>query len=60
MKVRFSNSSLKFVEKVNKKEKERIRLKIKELVTELEQFGTIPFTRMNIKKLEGSWKGLCD
>lgn len=57
MKINFSNSSLKFLEKINEKDKERIRLKIKEMILEIETTGIIPIAKLNIKKLEGNWKG---
>lgn len=57
MKINFSNNSLKFLDRINEKDKERLRLKIKEMVSEIETTGIIPFARLNIKKLEGCWKG---
>lgn len=57
MKINFSNNSLKFLDKIDERDKERIRLKIKGMVKEIEMTGTIPFAKLNIKKLEGEWKG---
>ncbi len=54
MKINFSNSSLKFLEKINEKDKERIRFKIKEMITEIETIGIIPFAKLNVKRLEGN------
>lgn len=57
MKINFSNNSLKFLDKINDKDKDKIRLRIKELLKEIESSGIIPFAKLNIKKLEGNWKG---
>ncbi len=57
MKIKFSNSSLKFLQKINEKDKERIRLKINELVKEIENYGIIPFTKFNIKNWMATGKG---
>lgn len=56
MKINFSNSSLKFLEKINEKDKERIRLKIKEMILEIETTGIIPFAKLNIKNLKETGK----
>jgi len=57
VKVKFSNKSISFLEELSFKENERIRLKIKELVLSLEKQGVIPFRVLDIKSLNGKWKG---
>ena len=57
MKVRFSNNAYKFIDKIEEKEKDRIRSKVKTLVTAIENQGIIPFKELNIKKLTGDWLG---
>ena len=56
MKIRFSKTSLKFLQKVNKKREEKIRLMLKKLVLSVQE-GLIPFKELKIKKLDGNWKG---
>ncbi|MCP5102044.1 MAG: type II toxin-antitoxin system RelE/ParE family toxin [bacterium] len=56
MRIRFSKSALKFLEKINKKKEEKIRLLLKKLSIAAEE-GIIPFKELKIKKLEGKWKG---
>ena len=43
MKVKFHNRAVKFLEKLDEKDKERIRLKLKSLVSTIEEQGIIPF-----------------
>lgn len=45
MKINFSSNSLKFLDKINDKDKEKIRLRIKELLMEIESNGIIPFAK---------------
>jgi len=57
MKVRFHSRAVKFLEKLDEKDKERIRLKLKFLVNTIEAQGIIPFKELDVKRLEGAWKG---
>ncbi|MDY6910116.1 MAG: type II toxin-antitoxin system RelE/ParE family toxin [Thermodesulfobacteriota bacterium] len=57
MRVRFHNRAVKFLERLDEKEKERIRLKLKSLVGVIESQGIIPFKELDVKRLEGEWKG---
>lgn len=57
MRVRFHNRAVKFLEKLDEKECERIRLKLKSLIGTIEDQGIIPFKELDIKRLEGEWKG---
>jgi mRNA interferase RelE/StbE len=55
MRIKFSQSAIKFLNKITEKDKERIRQKIKTLVLSIEEQGFIPFREMDIKKLSGEW-----
>ncbi len=57
MKIKFSKSALKFIEKLKEREKEKVRLKLKSLFISLEEQGIIPFKELDIKKLDGKWYG---
>jgi mRNA interferase RelE/StbE len=57
MKVNFHKNSLKSLEKFQPNEVEKIRLKIKGLVNYYDLSGMIPFKDLQVKKLEGKWKG---
>ena len=57
MKILFSKNATKFLGTVTDKEKEKIRQKIKELFIAISENGIIPFRALNIKTLEGNWKG---
>jgi mRNA interferase RelE/StbE len=57
MRVRFHNRAVRFLEKLDEKDKERIRLKLKSLVSAIEVQGIIPFKELDVKRLEGEWKG---
>ena len=57
MKILFSKNATKFLETITDKEKEKIRRKIKELFTAISENGVIPFRILNIKALDGNWKG---
>jgi len=57
MRVRFHSRAVKFLEKLEEKDKERIRLKLKFLVSTIEAQGIIPFKELDVKRLEGEWKG---
>jgi len=57
MRVRFHSRVGKFLEKLDEKERERIRLKLKSLVSTIEAQGIIPFKELDVKRLEGEWKG---
>jgi mRNA interferase RelE/StbE len=57
MKVTFSTHAAKFLTSWDERNQERIRTKIKELVTSIDQQGIIPFRELQIKMLAGKWKG---
>ena len=57
MRVKFSQNSIKFINKINEKDRERIRDKIQTLLKSIEEQGIIPFKELDIKRLSGSWIG---
>lgn len=57
MRVRFHAQAVKSLEKLAPRDKERIRQKIQSLVSSIETQGMIPFKELDIKRLEGQWKG---
>jgi mRNA interferase RelE/StbE len=57
MRIKFHNRAVKFLDKLDEKDKERIRLKLKSLVSAIEAQGIIPFKELDVKRLEGEWKG---
>ncbi len=57
MKIEFSRSAIKFIEKLKDVDKEKVRLKLKFLLISLGERGIIPFRELDIKKLDGKWSG---
>ncbi|MGO9021147.1 MAG: type II toxin-antitoxin system RelE family toxin [Syntrophobacteraceae bacterium] len=57
MRVKFHNRTVKFLDKLDEKDRERIRLKLKSLVGTIEEQGIIPFKELDVKRLEGEWRG---
>lgn len=57
MKIKLSKNAAKFLDSITGKEQNRIREKIKDLFYSIDQYGIIPFKELDIKKLEGAWKG---
>ena len=57
MKVNFHRNAVKSLEKLDAKIKEKIRIKIITLVKSYDGTGIIPYQELNIKRLEGKWKG---
>lgn len=55
MRGRFHNRTVKFLEKLD--EKERVRLKLKSLVSTIEAQGVVPFKELDVKWFKGEWKG---
>jgi len=56
-KLKVYRSALKFLEeRIQKSEREHIIEKLKELLDSLEK-GVIPYSRLDIKKLKGKWRG---
>lgn len=57
MAVKFRKQAIKFLEKSNPEELKNIREQIKLITIAVEEQGIIPFTKLNIKKMKGDWKG---
>ena len=57
MEVRFSKKAVKFLKKLDAETTDRVRQKILQLQSFLETEGAIPFTILDIKKLNGDWDG---
>jgi len=57
MRVRFRNRAIKSLEKLDEKDKERVRIKLKSLTSTIEAQEIIPFKDLDIKQLDGEWKG---
>jgi len=58
MDVNFHRNAIKSFDKLNDSEKEKIRKKVIDLINIYDGTGIIPFQELQIKKLEGKWKGL--
>jgi mRNA interferase RelE/StbE len=48
--VKFHNRAVKFLDKLDEKDKQRIRIKLKTLVSAIEDQGTIPFKELDNQK----------
>ncbi|ROL58872.1 type II toxin-antitoxin system RelE/ParE family toxin [Bacteroidetes/Chlorobi group bacterium ChocPot_Mid] len=57
MKINFHRNAQKSLEKLKGTDKEKIRVKILEFINIYEGTGIIPYNELQIKKLEGKWKG---
>ena len=57
MELILSKQAIKFVKKLAPKEQERIREKQASLLGSIEESGLIPSGELDIKALEGDWKG---
>jgi mRNA interferase RelE/StbE len=57
MAIKFRKSAIKFLEKTDPGDVEKIREKLNQLLTSIENQGVIPFTEMDIKKMKGDWEG---
>ncbi len=55
MKIEISNSALKFLNKLDNKNKELIIHKIGIIKSSIENTGVIPFKSLDIKVLKGNW-----
>ena len=57
MRIRLHSRVIKFLGKLDKEDKERVKLKLKSLLSSVEAKGIIPFKELDIKQLDGEWKG---
>ncbi len=56
MKIRFSKRAVKFLNKLSTKEQAKIKQKLRDLISEINNNNNIPFQKLNIKTLSGEWK----
>ncbi|MGL4378446.1 MAG: type II toxin-antitoxin system RelE family toxin [Microcoleaceae cyanobacterium] len=57
MVIKFRKDAMKFLEKANLEDSTRIREKLNELLTFIEEQGIIPFMELDIKNMRGNWEG---
>lgn len=57
MAVKFRKRAIKFLQKANSKDVEKIRTQLSQLLSAIEERGIIPFTDLQIKKMRGDWEG---
>ena len=57
MAIKFRKNAIKFLEKANLEDAEKIREKISQLLLFVEEQAIIPFTELDIKKMKGDWEG---
>ncbi|HPO63424.1 MAG TPA: type II toxin-antitoxin system RelE/ParE family toxin [Candidatus Kapabacteria bacterium] len=55
MKIELSHTALKFLEKLDESNRNRIRDKINILTNSIEEYGIIPYKTLDIKTLKGNW-----
>jgi len=57
MAIKFRSSATKFLEKASLEDIERIREKLNQILSFVEEQGIIPLSELDIKKMKGDWKG---
>ena len=57
MAIKFRKNAIKFLEKANLEDTEKIQEKISQLLAFVEEQDIIPFTELDIKKMKGDWEG---
>lgn len=57
MAIKFRKNAIKFLEKANLEDAEKIQEKISQLLYFVEEQAIIPFTEFDIKKMKGEWEG---
>jgi mRNA interferase RelE/StbE len=57
MAIKFRKSAIKFLEKADPDDVEKIREKLNQLLRSIDNQGIIPFTEIDIKKMKGDWEG---
>ena len=60
MAIKFRKNAIKFLEKANLEDTEKIQEKISQLLAFVEEQAIIPFTELDIKKMKGDWEGFID
>ncbi|NES18785.1 MAG: type II toxin-antitoxin system RelE/ParE family toxin [Symploca sp. SIO3E6] len=57
MAVKFHKQAIKFLQKANPEDVDRIQVQLNQLLLAVEEQGIIPFTFLDIKKMKGEWEG---
>lgn len=57
MAIKFRKQAVKFIEKADPDTLIRIREKLGQLLTSVEEQSIIPFTELDIKQMKGEWEG---
>ena len=57
MAIKFRKNAIKFLEKANLEDAEKIQEKISQLLYFVEEQAIIRFTELDIKKMKGDWEG---
>ena len=57
MTIKFRKQAIKFIEKADPDTVSRIREKLNQLLTIVEEQSIIPFTELDIKQMKGEWEG---
>lgn len=57
MAVKFHKQAIKFLQKANPEDTERIQGQLCDLLIAIEDQGVIPFNILDIKKMKGQWEG---
>jgi mRNA interferase RelE/StbE len=56
MVVKFRKEAIKFLQKASPEDAARIQTQLNQLVVAVEEQGFIPFTHLDIKKMQGEWE----
>jgi len=57
MAVKFRKQAIKFLQKANPEEVDKLQNQIRQLLISVEEQGIIPINLLDIKKLKGQWEG---
>lgn len=57
MAIKFRKRAIKFLEKANPEDVERIQEQLNQIFLSIEEQGIIPFTELDLKKMKGDWEG---
>ncbi|MBE9011528.1 type II toxin-antitoxin system RelE/ParE family toxin, partial [Pseudanabaenaceae cyanobacterium LEGE 13415] len=57
MAIQFRKSAIKFLEKADSEVAANIRETLTQLMVFFDEYGVLPFTEFDIKKLKGEWEG---
>ena len=57
MAVKFRKQAIKFLQKTTLEDAAKIQGQLSQLLIAIEEQGVIPFTDLDIKKMQGQWEG---